>query len=738
MGAARDSRSDTVNGRTGADRLRGGGFGIELLSSSPWAIVLTSADGRIKFVNTAGLALFEIAPDEDVLGTAFSDLWPEGERATLSRSLESAGSGVATQYSALCPSRNGTPRWLEAALTVTPSREADSEYEPCVMCSMRDITQQMAVQESLKNSQQRFRALADHMAQLAWMADGTGRLFWYNKRWFDYTGTTMTETEGWGWLKQQHPDHLDRVTRKWTAHLQSGEVWEDVFPLRGHDGTFRWFLSRAMPFKDASGHITLWCGTNTDITEERKATQRLRQKARLIELSHEAIFSWNFDDGILSWNRGCEELYGYTQREALGAVSHELLKSQTSIPLSELRHVLETEGSWAGEILHIGKDDTKVWVDSRLELIRVGGKPMVLETNRDVTERRKSDEIRNLLVAELNHRVKNTLAIVQSIASQTARTSSDMREYADNFRGRLQSLASAHNILTDAHWYGADLHKLVQSEIDVTFGQSANLSVSGDPVFLSPQTALNLTLIVHELATNALRHGALSTPAGHVEVTWKRLPEDEGKLEIVWHESGGPTVSQPVHRGFGTTLIGRSGALPNIKTELLFKPEGVKCRVVADLKQDRLADPVLFNPGRKELALVTGQRTPKRARSTASKKILFVGHEPTLAFEVEDTLNEAGYEPVGPATSLQGAFDVIARGDTNVVLVDCGLIFGEQLDTIVDRMKSGKVPYVLLGADSDVGGLSRHGVPVLNKPLRPRALMDALACVLPSAKDIAS
>jgi hypothetical protein len=142
------------------------------------------------------------------------------------------------------------------------------------------------------NDEDSFRTLADNIAQLAWMADGCGSIFWFNKRWFDFTGTRLDEVRGWGWRSVHHPDHADRVTQRIRHCFETGEVWEDTFPLRGRDGTYRWFLSRAVPIRDKGGRIWRWVGTNTDVTEQRAAEEALREADRrkdqlLAMLAHE-------------------------------------------------------------------------------------------------------------------------------------------------------------------------------------------------------------------------------------------------------------------------------------------------------------------------------------------------------------------------------------------------------------------------------------------------------------------
>ena len=145
---------------------------------------------------------------------------------------------------------------------------------------------------SLHESEEQFRTLANSIPQLAWMADSSGSIFWYNDRWLDYTGTTPEEMHGWGWKKVHHPDHVGRVVEKIGLCFEAGEIWEDTFPLRGKDGTYRWFLSRAVPIRDQQGCVVRWFGSNTDVTEQHRIEEALRETDRrkdqfLATLAHE-------------------------------------------------------------------------------------------------------------------------------------------------------------------------------------------------------------------------------------------------------------------------------------------------------------------------------------------------------------------------------------------------------------------------------------------------------------------
>ncbi|HRI38725.1 MAG TPA: PAS domain S-box protein, partial [Nitrospira sp.] len=178
-----------------------------------------------------------------------------------------------------------------------------------------DISELKAAQNAQAQSDARFRLLADNMSQFAWIADQKGWIHWYNQRWFDYTGTTLQEMEGWGWKMVHHPDHVARVVEKFSRCIETGEVWEDTFPLRGRDGQYRWFLSRAIPIRDAAGEILQWFGTNTDITAHKAVAEAQAFLAAIVTSSPDAILTKSVEGVVLTWNQGAEALFGYPQQD---------------------------------------------------------------------------------------------------------------------------------------------------------------------------------------------------------------------------------------------------------------------------------------------------------------------------------------------------------------------------------------------------------------------------------------
>ncbi len=200
----------------------------------------------------------------------------------------------------------------------------------------------------------------------------------------------------------------------------------------------------------------------------------------------------------------------------------------------------------------------------------------------DVSERKEAERERELLTQELSHRVKNTLAVVQGLAAQTSRDISSVEEFRDTFTARLQALGRAHGLLLETQWQSADLEKLVKASLepyDNAMGKA--VSFGGPPVRLLPKQGLGLSLILHELSTNAAKYGALSTPEGRLDLKWSLAKEDgEQWVSICWRETGGPPVSPPRKEGFGTKLVERSCRFElHGKAELKFDPDGFTAEI---------------------------------------------------------------------------------------------------------------------------------------------------------------
>jgi two-component system, chemotaxis family, CheB/CheR fusion protein len=243
-----------------------------IVESSDDAILSRDLNGIITSWNQGAERMFGFTPPE-IIGEPNALFIPPDLQEEEERILNKVRQGERVlHYETVRLHKNGTP--VQVALTLSPLKNDQGEIIGASKV-IRDITEQKRAQEAVRVSEARFHLLADNMAQLAWIAEPNGEIHWYNKRWFDHTGTTLDEMRGWGWQKIHHPDHVDRVTAKFKEHIFGEKDWEDTFPIRSADGEYRWFLSRAFPVRDANGRVLRWFGTNTDITEERNAQQDL-------------------------------------------------------------------------------------------------------------------------------------------------------------------------------------------------------------------------------------------------------------------------------------------------------------------------------------------------------------------------------------------------------------------------------------------------------------------------------
>jgi PAS domain S-box-containing protein len=261
----------------------------EIVKSSDDAIISKDLDGIIRSWNRGAQHLYGYSANE-IVGKPVTTLIPDDhlddEPAILARLRR--GERI-DHYETVRRRKDGS--LVDISLTVSPVRDSTGRIIGAAKIA-RDITERKRTEEALRDSEERFRMLADNMAQLAWTCDKLGNVTWYNRRWLEYTGHSFEEMRDWGWTKCHHPDHVDRVVASVTHSRETGEIWEDTFPLRGKDGKYRWFLSRAIPIRDTKGNIIRWFGTNTDVTEQLAAEESLREADRrknefLAMLAHE-------------------------------------------------------------------------------------------------------------------------------------------------------------------------------------------------------------------------------------------------------------------------------------------------------------------------------------------------------------------------------------------------------------------------------------------------------------------
>lgn len=437
---------------------------------------------------------------------------------------------------------------------------------------------------------------------------------------------------------------------------------------------------------------------------------------------------------VIAWSEGAERLFGWQAHEMIGKPVAELdwLHAEQLDDLVTMTEELRDCPRNVRVLRALRKDGSEIeceWYNSAL--LAADGKLVSVNAQiLDITERKRAEETQQLLIGELNHRVKNMLATVQAIAGQTMKHSSAPSEFADNFFGRIQSLARVHSLLSNATWKGANVADLVRDQLNAGAVEASRMTASGPEICLAPQLALHLALILHELGTNAIKYGALSTSQGQVAVCW--FLENE-QLHLKWAESGGPPPQLPSKRGFGTSLIEQSISAEGGGAHATYNADGIVWEITVPLSGT--VAPEILEQGTK---VVKPEDNPasstdgagKNAASLRGRRILIIEDEPLLALELATVLEEAGSVVIGPAGTPDEALHFIESTALDGALLD-GNLRGLPVDDVAAALAKREVPFVFVsGYGRDSLPPTFREVPLLGKPYNQDQLLDAAVQML--------
>ena len=315
----------------------------------------------------------------------------------------------------------------------------------------------------------------------------------------------------------------------------------------------------------------------------------------------------------------------------------------------------------------------------------------------DITERKKAEERQSLLMGELDHRVKNMLSNVSAIARLSSQRATSVDAFVNALDGRIQAMSRAHTLVRRVSWGGANLHALV-SEAMAAFRSRAgtNIEVSGDPVYVVPELTQSLALIIHELATNAVKYGALSTPEGTVRISWSKSGGPAGRLRFLWQERGGPTTSSPTQNGFGLTVLNSAAQDLGATASCNFDTAGLVYTLEGpfEVPQSVMGLELQVDEPRRETD--TGLQNGKACR------ILVVEDEGLVALQLQADLEDAGHCVVGPARSLAQGLELAEEEGIDAALVDVSL--GRETSVpIADRLMERSIPFAFATGYADFG-----------------------------------
>jgi PAS domain S-box-containing protein len=548
------------------------------------AVVVMDAQGLIVDWSDRAALTFGWRRDE-VLGRMLGEVivptrYRQAHRAGLARLLatgEQTVLGRLLELSAL--RRDGTEFPVELSITAS-----GDPGQPLFLGFIRDISDRHEANAKLAVSEARFRAAIGAVEGIPWTNSAAGEMLGEQPGWAALTGQTQAQYQGFGWADAVHPDDAASTIEAWNAAVGRGGPFIFEHRVRRHDGVWRDFLIRAVAALEPDGSIREWIGVHTDITERKRAEERLREsEARFRAMADSApapVWMTSAAGGVEFVNEAFA---------AFAGVEAEALLSDSWIGLVHPEDIVEVGARRAAaraELLAYSFEARFLRGDGAYRWLSANARPRIDQDGQfqgyigmamDVTETKVAEARQRLLINELNHRVKNTLASIQSIARQTLRPDETPPHVRERLIDRLLAMSAAHDILTRESWEGASIDEIVRQGLRpfVDEGEPDRIAISGPALRVGASAALSLALAVHELATNAVKYGALSAPDGRVAIAWEDIGGGRGVLR--WTESGGPPVSPPTRKGFGARLLdGGLAADLGGRPKLSFAAEGVR------------------------------------------------------------------------------------------------------------------------------------------------------------------
>jgi len=621
---------------------------------------------------------------------------------------------------------DGTVRWKRTRARVR--RGPNGEVARLIGIDF-DITGRRAAEERLRANEDRLRVTVEGAELGTWDFDVAGGLFHcdaYCRSLFGFEGEDTLAYEAV--LGRLHPEDRLQVARTVRAALDpAGDGrYAAEFRVPQADGGERWLLTRGRAFFQEGGRPPRFIGTIMDITRSRQAHESLRAAEeftrRVLESSRDCIKVLDLQGRMLSINQ-----FGLS---AMEVADFDLVRNRSYLELwtgeSGERAAAAVQQAAAGGVgrfigFYRTPSGRETWWDEILTpVLGADGRPeRLLAVARDITERRQAEERQALLMAELDHRVKNTLAAVLSVASQTLGAG----EATAALAGRIAAMADAHGLLAQNRWEGAGLAGL----LDAMLGPHADrVTLDGPEVQLSARVAQLLGMVIHELATNAAKYGALSTPEGRIAVAWRIEGDGIGQLVLEWAESGGPPVAQPSREGFGTKFLQHSLRYElHGSTRLEYRAAGLHCTLRLPL--DRIVVPVRRDAETRPHAAARADGQSERT-SLEAKRILLVEDAVLVAMQTEELLESAGCVPVGPAATVEEALALAESEPLDAALLDVNLD-GDLVFPVAAALRRRAIPFIFVtGYDGpSVFPAEFQRDPRIGKPIQERAVLAALA-----------
>ena len=702
-----------------------------IVTSSADAIIGKTLDGTVTSWNEGAERLFGYTREE-MIGHSICRIIPadrQNEDDTFRVRIRAGD--VIKRYETIRRHKDGQP--IEVSVTLSPIRNtAGDVVGASKIC--RDITERRRAETESRERQHFLNRIFEVLPGVLYIFDlDENRIVFSNQgpvnvpyspvevaaMGADFVGNLM------------HPDDQlrfqEHIVRLQTLDPGATEAFE--YRMRDKADEWRWYINTDTVFlRNESGVARQFLGVALEITDRKHAEFALRESEarqhQVLTASRIGTFDVDLVSGEGIWNPTEFELLGLRPGEAPpgSATFFRHVHPEDLDGLQVNWEAAVQSGQLDTEFRIIRADGETRWLAARGDMLydQPGDDPLrvrrYLGVNFDITERKEQEEHLRFLMKEVNHRSKNMLALVQAVARQTATASP--QDFVTRFGERIQSLAAAQDLLVKSQWQAVSLSELIRSQLahfkDLI---GDRIQLQGPDVKILPAAAQTIGMAVHELATNAGKYGALFNEIGRVEVTWNLLgPEGGGPQFLMsWTESGGPPVTKPTRRGFGSRVIGSMVKMSlDCDSEIDYAPTGFGWRIACP------AEKIV-----EKAAAAKSRPAPRsvHARATGLNRVLVVEDEALIAIEIEAILSDAGFTVVGPVGSVAHALALIERSGCEAAVLDINL--GDDTAEPIARVLSARAtPFVTIsGYSREQQPAAFRNAPLVSKPVRPELLV---------------
>lgn len=555
--------------------------------SAPVPMWVTRLDRQRLFVNRAYMSFLGCSYEDAVAFDWRSVIHPDDVDDVVAQSI--AGEASLKPFTLEGRYRRADGEWRWISSVSNPRWDQDGNH--CGFIGVaHDITESKTAELAVREREAQLSAFISQSSAGFAQVDLDGRFTLVSDKFCVLTGWSREQLLKLRMQDITHPDDRARNMPLFAATATDGTPFTIDKRYVRPDGTHVWVNNSVALIKSSEDKPYRILAVTIDISARRESEMAQRRASESIRLAIEGagMSSWELDLDTMEgpWSQNRFEMLGYSPT-ADGRAPYDAWFKRVH-PEDRERADLAARACFNDgtpfqieyRILRADNNEER-WLQSNGSVINIteSQRRRFVGISFDITERKRAESHQQLLIDELNHRVKNTLGIVQSIAQQSIRKGGSPQEIARSFEGRLTALSSVHNLLTSEFWQPTPIHDLVTACLR-PLARAEQIQIEGPALVLSTKTAITLALALHELATNAIKYGALSTVEGIVCISWN--VDETCQLELCWIESGGPVVKQPEREGFGMRMIKRGLATEfRGSVEMKFDPEGLICRLTA-------------------------------------------------------------------------------------------------------------------------------------------------------------